>query len=214
MRIQQREYEGATQTPHHGTSYRDSADGRETVEEFDKQERALGDFASHPSGQGTAVLRGGNGPIVSDDYNDDRNGFGHIKKGSSINRNDGNDDDSLPAQATTPRRGPIAAPAAAPQPVAGAGAAAGSAADADARGFAAASSGPDFPASNTQFSVEVSYLEIYNEALRDLFNPGMPTAASSGYGSGGVSQGGGASGIAGGSCATNGTGLRLREDPR
>lgn len=62
---------------------------------------------------------------------------------------------------------------------------------------------------DTSFSVEVSYLEIYNETLRDLFNP-APGAGriSSGRGGerGSTSNSGGVSVSVGG--------LRLREDPR
>lgn len=50
-----------------------------------------------------------------------------------------------------------------------------------------------------EYSVDVSYLEIYNEAVRDLFNPSATT-----IGEGGGVGGGGA----------NGGGLRVREDPR
>ncbi|CAN0102306.1 unnamed protein product, partial [Laminaria digitata] len=68
----------------------------------------------------------------------------------------------------------------------------------------------------TQFSVEVSYLEIYNETLRDLFNSAAPTAGSRGaeWGGGAASAGGGGGGGGGrGGGGTAGGGLRLREDP-
>lgn len=66
-------------------------------------------------------------------------------------------------------------------------------------------------AASTRFSVEVSYLEIYNETLRDLFNPSTTAA--------GAADGGGAGERASGtrkSCGgvMNGGGLRLREGPR
>ena len=61
----------------------------------------------------------------------------------------------------------------------------------------------------TQFSVEVSYLEIYNETLRDLFNSAAPTA-----GEGGTASAGGGGGGGGGGGVAYGGGLRLREDPR
>lgn len=73
-------------------------------------------------------------------------------------------------------------------------------------------------ATHTEFSVEVSYLEIYNESLRDLFNPVTP-AAPGGHGgnSGGSSAEWGVgvadSGGGGGGCVSTGSGLRLREDP-
>ncbi|CAM9823895.1 unnamed protein product, partial [Sphacelaria rigidula] len=56
-------------------------------------------------------------------------------------------------------------------------------------------------AAHLSFSVEVSYLEIYNETVRDLFNPSATTAG----GAGGAGGGGGASGAGA---------LRVREDPR
>lgn len=55
------------------------------------------------------------------------------------------------------------------------------------------------PTTLTHYSVEVSYLEIYNETVRDLFNP---AAAIGGVGGGGA---GGSFGVGG---------LRVREDPR
>lgn len=60
---------------------------------------------------------------------------------------------------------------------------------------------------STRFSVEVSYLEIYNESLRDLFNP---VTLAVGGGAGERTGGGGSAGIG----VTNAGGLRLREDPR
>lgn len=85
---------------------------------------------------------------------------------------------------------------------------------ADAEGAAAT-------ATHTELSVEVSYLEIYNESLRDLFNPATPAAAGghggSNVGSGGewgvdlADSGGGGGGDRG--CGSTGNGLRLREDP-
>lgn len=79
----------------------------------------------------------------------------------------------------------------------------------DAGGAAAA-------ATQTEFSIEVSYLEIYNESLRDLFNPATPAAAGSHSGNGGGSAGEWGVGVAdsgGGGGASTGNGLRLREDP-
>ncbi len=93
------------------------------------------------------------------------------------------------------------APAGSPSPGADAGANAGDAA----------------AANHTEFSVEVSYLEIYNETLRDLFNPTTPPAAGggNGSGSGGASgdRGTSALGNSGGGYASHGSCLRLREDP-
>lgn len=81
--------------------------------------------------------------------------------------------------------------------------------DADTNGGGAAAAA----AARTEYSVEVSYLEIYNETLRDLFNPTTP--ASAGGSNGGVSgeRGANAVGNNGGGYASHGSGLRLREDP-
>lgn len=70
-------------------------------------------------------------------------------------------------------------------------------------------------ATHTEFSVEVSYLEIYNESLRDLFNPATPAAAGShGGNSGEWNAGVPDSGGGGGGCVSTGNNsLRLREDP-
>lgn len=57
-------------------------------------------------------------------------------------------------------------------------------------------------AAMTQYSLEVSYLEIYNETVRDLFNPSATPAGAVGGGGGGDGAGGGR-GF-----------LRVREDPR
>lgn len=65
--------------------------------------------------------------------------------------------------------------------------------------MASNSSLPHPPAQVVQHSVEISYLEIYNETVRDLFNPANDGAV------GGVTRSMG--GVAGG-------GLRVREDPR
>lgn len=68
---------------------------------------------------------------------------------------------------------------------------------------------------HTHFSVEVSYLEIYNETLRDLFNSAAPAAPAAGLRAG--EWGGGAAGAGaggGGGGVAPGGGLRLREDPR
>lgn len=71
-------------------------------------------------------------------------------------------------------------------------------------------------ATHTEFSVEVSYLEIYNESLRDLFNPVTPAAPGSHSGNSGGSSGEWGVGMVdsnGGGCVATGNGLRLREDP-
>lgn len=77
--------------------------------------------------------------------------------------------------------------------------------------------GGDEPASpvtrgrGVRHSVEVSYLEIYNEGVRDLFNPDAVLAEHrASYGT----MGGGGGGIVGGVSSAAGGGLRLREDPR
>ncbi|CAN0222945.1 unnamed protein product, partial [Ectocarpus sp. 12 AP-2014] len=75
-------------------------------------------------------------------------------------------------------------------------------------GDAIGGSGP--LATNTQFSVEVSYLEIYNESLRDLFNPAT-SFVPDGTGGGLREQ---SSAGANGGFIGSGSGLRLREDPR
>ena len=68
----------------------------------------------------------------------------------------------------------------------------------------------------TQFSVEVSYLEIYNETLRDLFNSAAPAPAGSRTGDwvGAAASAAGRGGGGGGRGAASGGDLRLREDPR
>eukprot|EP00903_Cladosiphon_okamuranus_P016262 g14998.t1 len=102
----------------------------------------------------------------------------------------------------------------------GKSAAAGGHAGEDSTSRADAVRAEDATATHTEFSVEVSYLEIYNESLRDLFKPASPAATggngnggntSSGELGGGVTDGGGGGG--GGGCGSIGTGLRLREDP-
>lgn len=89
-------------------------------------------------------------------------------------------------------------------------------ADAGAATAAAATAAVTATAARTQFSIEVSYLEIYNETLRDLFNPAPPLTgvSDSGGPSGewGVGTGGSSSVGVGNTFGT--TGLRLREDPR
>lgn len=65
---------------------------------------------------------------------------------------------------------------------------------------------------STRFSAQVSYLEIYNETIRDLFNP-TPIAPTAAAASGGGELGGTGYGNAG-SVMSSGGGLRLREDPR
>ena len=111
------------------------------------------------------------------------------------------------ASSSPPKRNPAAA---------GGAAAEGSNPYAD---YAVIEGGPA-SATHTEFSVEVSYLEIYNESLRDLFNPATPAAGSHGgnvggssgeWGGGMADKGGGGGGGGGG--VSIGNSLRLREDP-
>lgn len=95
----------------------------------------------------------------------------------------------------------------------------GAIADSTSGAYATGADGTAATVTHTQFSVEVSYLEIYNESLRDLFNPATPAAAGSHGGNSGGSSGEWGVGVAGsggggGGCVSAGNGLRIREDPR
>lgn len=183
------------------------------------QQHRANESREKPTGNGGGEGGGGGGESAG--YRTDSN------FGPGGEKADHHADEVFPT-ANSPSRGqPVAAAAAAietPIPFAAAAADSVSAntyygdTDADADADAAdAADAAAASAAHTQFSIEVSYLEIYNESLRDLFNPATPpagagseSAGSNGdWGVGTSSSGGGGVGNTHGT-----TGLRLREDPR
>ncbi|CAM9171464.1 unnamed protein product, partial [Scytosiphon promiscuus] len=207
-RLHQAGNEGAAQSPCQSTSDRNIPGGRRMAEGSGEQEILREDGSPCRTGHCEALLGGADGPAYRDNKNNNTSINNHHYSNSEMSVHEGNcNDQSRPAKTVAPLRGQNGTLAAAQASHRDVGCAAG----ANPLGFPAANSGPDPSDWWAQFSVEVSYLEIYNESLRDLFNPGTPAAA--GIGGAGVSQGAGGSSIPAVGCGASGTGLRLREDP-